>query len=152
MKNHWVTTAAVVACSLLFAGQAFAWEAECKEGKCGSSVVASQSSTGKPLLKLTFLFNEDGSNPSLIMMTPLGTSVDAGARLKVDNIEAKLVYKVCYPDGCQAFAKLSAAEWDGVIKAKTGQAQFFDQSNGKLFSADIDLTGLADSVAKVLKK
>ncbi len=151
MKKHLVT-ATLLASALLLAGQAMAWEAECKDGKCASSVVASQSATGKPLLKLVILFNEDGSNPSLIMMTPLGSSVDSGARLKIDSTEVKLVYKVCYPDGCQAFAKLEAAEWESLNKAKAAQAQFFEQNSGKLLSADIDLSGFADSVSKVVKK
>ena len=131
---------------------ASAWTSECKDKVCRVSVEATGTAQNKRFLTFTVLFDRDGSNPAIVMTTPLGTVLDAGARFVVGSEELKLIYKVCFPDGCQAIAQLNAEQLTMLKGQAAGSARFFAHGKDQPLAADVALTGLDEAMNEAMKK
>ena len=103
--------------------------------------------TKKPVFTFTLLINKDKSAPAAIAMLPLGVALAPGVKLVVGEAQTALAFKVCVPDGCQAYADLSPDEWAKITAAKTLQVRFFPLSSDKPVSSELDMTGLAEQLS-----
>lgn len=134
---------------LLMHQPAQAWTTECRENRCGISIAVKDEPSDRRLLSLAVLVNKDGSDPAVVLTTPLGTALEPGARLLIGPQEMKLTFKACFPDGCQAYRELSEDEHSVLRSASTVDALFFAQGSDKPFSAKIELTGLDAALADI---
>jgi len=133
------------------ASHANAWTTECKERRCGISINVNDESQKQRLLTLAMLVNKDGSDPAILLTTPLGAALEPGVRLIVGQRELGLKFKVCYPDGCQAHASLAPADLVEFRGAANIDVRFFVQNNDKPLSAKIDIAGLSEAIDKATK-
>ena len=148
-----ITTAVLAAvASVLLTTGAKAWTTECKDQRCGISINVNDEAKKQRLLTLAILVNKDGTDPSLFMTAPLGLALEPGARLVIGTREIALKFKVCYPDGCQAVASLTAADLADLRAAASVDTRFFVQGNEKPLSATIDFTGLGAAIDAAMKQ
>jgi invasion protein IalB len=143
--------AAALLAAPLMAVAASAWTTDCKDNRCGVSVNVNDDAKKQRLLTFSVLLNKDGSDAGVLVVTPLGTALDAGLRLIAGGKETRLQFKVCYPDGCQAYAAMTADELAAFRAAPDVDVQFFVQGSDKPLSAKIDLAGFDAGVAEAMK-
>ena len=56
-----------------------AWTTECKDKRCGISIDVNDEAKKQKLLTLALLRNKDGSDPAVLLTTPLGVALEPGA-------------------------------------------------------------------------
>ena len=126
-----------------------AWTTDCQENRCGASVAVKDEVSNRKLLSFAVLVNRDGSDPAVLLTTPLGTALEPGARIVAGSQDIPLTFKACYPDGCQAYGELTEDQRSALSNATTVEARFFAQGNDKPYSAEIELTGLNAALAGI---
>jgi len=136
---------------MLMASSAQAWETQCNKERCGVSISVDDAEKKQHLLTLSILRDRSGANPGMVLTTPLGVGLEPGARILVSGQEIKLPFKVCYPNGCQAFATLTPESLSTLRLAQELEVQFFIQTMDKPTAAKIDLAGLAEALDKPIE-
>ncbi len=93
---------------------------------------------------LTMQIGQDGSQPVLFAVAPLGIAARPGVRIVVQPTMAEigLPVDVCYPDGCRASADLSDTQLGQLAAAETLSVQFITFSDGTTLAADIPANSL----------
>ena len=141
----------IAACAVLLAcaSPALAWTKDCKENRCGLSISALDATSKKPMLTFTVLADKDKSKPAVVVMLPLGVALEPGVKMVIGEKQVPLAFKVCVPDGCQAYADVKAEDWGAMTAAKSLEVRFFALAADKPISAPIDLSGLTDELSKL---
>jgi invasion protein IalB len=149
MKSFLIPVVATSAVLLASATPALSWTKDCKENRCALSITAVDKASQKPMLTFSVLANKDKSAPAVIAMLPLGVALQPGVKLVIGDQQISVAFKVCVPDGCQAYADLSVDDWAKVVAAKSLQVRFFPLSSDKPVSSTLDLSGLSDELSKL---
>jgi invasion protein IalB len=149
MKSALKPVVAASAVLLACATPALSRTKQCSENRCGLSIAALDATTKKPVLTFTVLINKDKSAPAAIAILPLGVALAPGVKLVIGDAQIALAYKVCVPDGCQAYADLSAEDWTKITAAKSVQVRFFPLASDKPVSSELDMAGLGDELSKL---
>ena len=101
------------------------WRTECettpdKQEKCFVSQTQTAEKGGKQLIKVSVGYMGPKNEPTMVVILPLGISLQAGAAYKADNGEqTKLNMQSCVAEGCIAGAKLSAQELKAITEGKS---------------------------------
>jgi invasion protein IalB len=149
MTSFLKSAAAACLFALAYATPALSWTKDCTQDRCGLSITALDQTSKKPMLTFTVLANKDKSAPGVIVMLPLGVALEPGVKLVVGDQQIAMAYKVCMPDGCQAYANISNDDWAKLLAAKSVEVRFFPLAADKPISSALDLSGLSNELSKL---
>lgn len=140
-----------LAASVLAQSQSL-WKAQCTNDKCGAAISVNNEETQKKILVFTLLFDKTKENYSFLLVTPLGTALEAGARLIYDGSEVPLSYRVCLNDGCRAVGDLPPDTLKKMFGTKFIEVRFFSISQSSPFSVKFPSEGLEQAIAEARKQ
>ena len=123
------------------------WTTECNAQRCGVSIAITENASQKKIAVFSVLTPKDGSSSSVLIVTPLGTALEPGARILFDQEEVSLSFKVCLNDGCRAFADMAKIQLDKMIAAKMIEVRFFAQTQPAPYSVKFATDGLSEAIA-----
>jgi invasion protein IalB len=131
--------------------EASLWATDCKEQNCGVSITITETGSNKKMVVFTVMTQKQAASQSLLITTPLGVALDAGARVLFGTEELPLIFKVCLVDGCRAFADLNQAQLDAMTTAGMLEVRFFAQGQSAPFSIKFSSEGLSEAIAEARK-
>lgn len=158
MRNH---IAALIACLCVAApataqstGDAAAtedqaWAVSCDAGRCNARLGLRDTRNGRLIATVVVALNKGEENGLLLVVVPLGISVQAGVKL-VAGEEVKLLdIRTCLTDGCQAAGALEPAFLTAMEQAGALQVQFFPAEGDRPIGAALPTGKLADAVEQM---
>ncbi|QJF52003.1 invasion associated locus B family protein [Roseobacter ponti] len=148
-------TLKVLFSSLLFAtplhAQDTEWFVQCEDDICVSQVVASETGADDAVATVSFFSPTGDQTVSLAVVLPLGVALEPGAQIVAGETVQSLVFKVCLPNGCTAYAEITPALRTALEGAETLRVQFFAQSDLAARALELPTKGLSAVFDRMLQ-
>lgn len=121
------------------------WGVQCGAPGCVVTTMVADEANNR-LLSLTFALGRGGGPIRVALLTPLGTALNQGLRLRAGVLDQTYRFTTCTPEGCAVLLDLPQPDVANLAVQPSLRASFYAVNSKEPYEIVVDLSEMAEAL------